>query len=107
VTDQLDAQGFFLEGKPQKGKLDIVAKKLPKKLPRKLPKIPVERELAFLRAQNRWLWYHYEKIEDETDAIHRVQYDKRGRVISESWSTVPAKKHRPKYPKKPKGYVHR
>ncbi len=52
----------------------------------------------YLGQENKWLWYHYQQVQDDTVHTEFKQYDKWGVLVAVSSSVIPPKKDRPKHP---------
>jgi len=55
--------------------------------------------IKYLKAENKWLWYYHNYIQDDTCFMETIEYNKRGEIIATTESYYPAKRHRPKHPK--------
>ena len=50
-----------------------------------------------LEEENKFLWYYFQDVEEETEFMEVKQYDKKGELIAMSSSVFPHKKYRPKF----------
>ena len=49
-----------------------------------------------LEKENKFLWYYFQEIHNETQFVETTQYNKKGEVIARSSTIYPKKKFRPK-----------